>query len=145
LAFPWGLAIDRAAQKLYVAERGGIIRVVDLPSRSLGTLAGGFGGSLGDVDGVGANARFVEPYALTFEAATGNLYVAEKNGGKIRKVTSAGVVTTIAGEGFISGVVPGPLPGSVSSPQGIVVLPEAPPVLAVSDTMENAVLHIAIP
>jgi sugar lactone lactonase YvrE len=134
LVLPWGLAIDRTAQKLYVADRSGMIRFVDLSSGSLGTLAGAPGGP-----------SFVEPYALALDAATGNVYVADKNGGKVLQVTSAGVVTTIAGEGFISGVVPGSLPGSVSSPQGIVVLPEFPSVLAVSDTSENAVLHIAIP
>lgn len=59
--------------------------------------------SAGHQDGAGTQARFTEPNALTMDS-NGNLYVADGN--CIRKVTPAGVVTTIAGspeEGNVTG------------------------------------------
>ena len=47
-------------------------------------------------DGVGANAFFANPNALTVDAA-GNVYVADDR--RIRKITPSGLVTTIAGDG----------------------------------------------
>lgn len=48
------------------------------------------------VDGRGSTARFNAPAGIVSDAA-GNLYVAERGSGTIRKVASDGVVTTLAG------------------------------------------------
>ena len=58
------------------------------------TLAGS--GASGVLDGTGAAAKFGSINDLAFDA-TGNLYVAEA--GAVRKITTAGVVTTLAGNG----------------------------------------------
>jgi hypothetical protein len=59
------------------------------------TLAGmpGFGGT---VDGTNNSARFTFPAGVAVDSA-GNLYVADSHNDMIRKVTPAGVVTTLAG------------------------------------------------
>jgi uncharacterized protein YjiK len=59
------------------------------------TLAGG-AGSKGHIDGAGTAARFYAPYGLSADTA-GNVYVADTGNDTIRKITSAGVVTTLAG------------------------------------------------
>lgn len=59
------------------------------------TLAG-TAGSKGSVNGVGAAARFFEPIALAVDA-TGTVYVAEVGNNSVRKITAAGVVSTLAG------------------------------------------------
>jgi sugar lactone lactonase YvrE len=59
------------------------------------TLAGSAKGC-GSVDGVGDAARFGGPSAIAVDKA-GNAFVADSEGATIRKVTSAGVVTTLAG------------------------------------------------
>lgn len=51
----------------------------------------------------------------------GNVFVADTNNHTVRKVTAAGLVTTIAGKAGVSGVATGSLPGLLSSPQSIVV------------------------
>lgn len=67
----------------------------------VGTLAGG---SIGFSDGTGDHAQFKYPSGLATDA-DGNLYVADRDNHKIRKLTSTGIVTTIAGSsiGFLDG------------------------------------------
>lgn len=62
----------------------------------LSLLAGGLGG-LGNLDGVGSEARFGSSNGVAFDAA-GNAFVADAGSRIIRKVTPAGEVSTIAGK-----------------------------------------------
>lgn len=52
--------------------------------------------SPGNTDGTGAAARFTTPAGITADGS-GNLYVTETGNHLIRKITPAGVVTTLAG------------------------------------------------
>ena len=55
---------------------------------------------MGDYNGTGNQASFRRPYGLTLDLE-GNILVADEWNHKIRKVTPQGVVTTVAGDGFI--------------------------------------------
>ena len=70
-------------------------RLTVLPGRagSMSLLAGSLAGP-GNFDGVGAAARFNFPGGVALDAA-GNLYVADTFNSAIRKMTPAGVVTTL--------------------------------------------------
>ncbi len=87
---PTGVAVD-AAGNVYVADSGNnYIRKVT-SAGSVSTLAGG---SLGFADGTGTQAKFSRPTAVAVDTA-GNVYVADTANGAIRKITPAGVVTTL--------------------------------------------------
>lgn len=93
--FPAGVAVD-AQGNVYIGEQNAhLIRKIT-PDRLVSILAGN--GSAGLSDGTGASARFHTPNGLVPDAA-GNVYVADRGSHRIRKVTAAGVVTTLAGNG----------------------------------------------
>ena len=81
-----------------VAALEGLDRVggVDMITSAgvVSTLAG-LADTSGNVDGTGSAARLNQPWGLGVNAAS-NVYVADSSNGAIRKVTPAGVVTTVA-------------------------------------------------
>lgn len=92
---PFGITID-ASGNLYVGEiNNNAIRKIT-PAGVVTTLAGNPNGYAGTQDGFGFQARFNSPVGLTTDAA-GNVYVADFNNHRIRKVAPDGFVTTLAG------------------------------------------------
>jgi hypothetical protein len=67
------------------------------------TLAGS--GSAGFVNGTGTGASFYNPHGVAVDES-GNVYVADRGNHCVRKITSGGVVTTLAGNGA-AGLVDG--------------------------------------
>ena len=88
---------------LYVADfSNDTIRQIALSGFAVTTLAG-FPASSAETDGTGGSARFAGPAGIWGDGA-GNLYVTDSNGGRIRQVTTAGVVTTLVGSAGIGAV-----------------------------------------
>ena len=114
---PWGIAAD-AAGNVYVADSANhTIRKIT-PSGVVTTLAGA-GGLWGSDDGIGSNARFDEPAGVAVDRF-GNVFVADYGNATIRKVTPAGVVTTLAGRAGYLGEEDGVGPAArFMSPSGL--------------------------
>jgi len=91
---PSGLAVDIAGN-LFVADRDNSI-IRKITSAGVVTTFAGLAGSSGSTDGTGSDARFWNPSAIAVDIA-GNVFVADTQNFTIRKITSAGVVTTLAG------------------------------------------------
>ena len=117
--FPVGLATD-SVSNVYVVDSGdSMIRKIT-PAGVVTTLAGS-AGNRGNTDGTGSAAQFYNPQGLSVDNA-GNVYVADTGNSTIRKITPAGVVTTLAGSASNSGSVDGT--GSAAQfygPQGTAV------------------------
>jgi sugar lactone lactonase YvrE len=115
---PRGMAID-AQGNIYIADAGNnSIRKIG-PGNQVSTMAGS-SQTDGTSDGTGAAARFYHPAGLTIDAA-GDLYIADTDNQLIRRMTPAGVVTTVAGTGRASGAVDGDgRAARFSEPHGIV-------------------------
>ena len=97
-AKPGAMALDPSASKLIIADIPSFkIRVATLPGGSVTTLAGN--GSSGFADRTGTAASFSSVNGLAVSTSTHNVYVADTTNHRVRCVTSAGVVTTIAGNG----------------------------------------------
>jgi sugar lactone lactonase YvrE len=93
--YPNSVIVD-ANNNIYVSD--GINNVIrKISSGTVSTFAGS--GIAGAIDGTGVNASFNGPAGLAVDAL-GNIYVADSNNNEIRKITPAGVVTTIAGTGI---------------------------------------------
>ena len=64
---------------------------------------------------------FNRPSGIAIDAA-GNLYVADLLNHVVRKVTPAGIVSTVVGIPGVQGFVPGSLPGVLNAPIGVAVV-----------------------
>ncbi len=94
-----------AGGALYIAdtENHRIRKVVDGIIDTVAGRARGFGGD----GGRGVDALLDSPSALAFDAA-GNLLIADQGNGRVRKLSSAGIITTVAGAD-----------GALGSPRGL--------------------------
>ena len=92
-SLPWGLAAN-ASGNLYVGDSANnTIRGVT--AGGVVTTVAGLAG-IGSLDGAGSAARFYQPGGVAVDGS-GNIYVADTYNDTIRKVSSFGQVTTIAG------------------------------------------------
>jgi type IX secretion system substrate protein/NHL repeat-containing protein len=97
LYYPFGLAFD-VAGNLYIAdELNNVIRMVNTAGIITTVVGNGTGSYSGD-GGQATNAELHEPTGVTFDAA-GNMYIADEGNMRIRKVNTANVISTFAGNG----------------------------------------------
>jgi sugar lactone lactonase YvrE len=98
LSFPWGVALDGSGN-LHIADtNNNRIRRVDA-SGIITTVAGdGIYGFSGD-GGPATAASLRSPTGVALDGS-GNLYIADTNNNRIRRVDASGIITTVAGDGI---------------------------------------------
>jgi sugar lactone lactonase YvrE len=117
---PQGLALD-SSNNLYIADtHNHRIRKLNLTTGTLTTIAGtgtpGFSG-----DGSAATASQLNlPTALALDT-TGTLYLADTTNHRIRKISTTGIITTVAGSGTqsFSGDTGPAVAATIDSPTGL--------------------------
>lgn len=131
---PFGVAVDGSGNVYVGDENNALIRKIT-SGGSVTTLAGS---GYGYVDGSGLSAEFFNPDGVVVDGA-GNIYVADYTNNRIRKVSPAGAVTTVAGgtEGYADGT------GTAAeffSPRGIAI--DASGNLYVADVFNHRIRKI---
>jgi len=96
---PVGVATDYQGD-LYIADQSeGVVRMVDTsPSRIITTVSGNGGLPFSGDGAAAALANFATPWGIAFDASN-NMYVADWKNDRARKITTAGVISTFAGNG----------------------------------------------
>ncbi len=125
LLTPTGLAVDAAGDLLFIADKfDDRIREVNLATGVITTVAGnGTGGFSGD-GGPATAAELLDPSGVALDSAGNNLYIADTDNERVRKVDlTTGVISTVAGNGnFDFGGDGGPATsGELASPSGVAV------------------------
>ncbi len=92
-----GVAID-AVGNIYVADTGNNMVMRLSPNGTLIAIAGNGNGAFSGEGGPAVKASLHDPAGVAVDAA-GNLYIADEFNNRIRKVTSDGTITTVAGTG----------------------------------------------
>ena len=115
--YPYAVAVD-ATGNLYVLNNAAAVRKIDVAG--IVTTIAGASGKMGSNNGPGAGATFSHPSGIAVDNS-GNVFVADTSNSLVRKITSTGFVSTLAGTG-----VPGYLDGAdlfaqFSYPVGITV------------------------
>lgn len=137
---PRSIAVDGRGI-LYVVDglSSGTIRKIS--TDGLVTTLAGRAGDLGSADGEGAAASFLFPSAIAVDAA-GNAYVTDTNNRTIRKISSSGLVTTLAGQVDEMGITNGRgAAARFMSPRGIVA--DAAGNLYVSDSAAKTIRKVS--
>src|SRR5262249_46047990 len=119
LFYPRGLAFDSGGN-LYIAEQQNHrVRKVT-PGGTISTVAGNGTAGFGGDGGPATNASLNHPSGVALDS-TGNLYIADNSNERVRKVTPAGTIVTVAGNGYegFSGDGGPAVGASLSGPTGV--------------------------
>ncbi|WP_217593506.1 S-layer homology domain-containing protein [Cohnella sp. GbtcB17] len=95
---PMDVAVDSAGNLYFTEIFNHVVRKVDKTTGIITTVAGtGAAGFSGD-GGPATLAKLNTPYSIDFDG-DGNMYIAERNNNRVRKVDSSGNISTVAGTG----------------------------------------------
>lgn len=132
-----GIAVGQD-KSIYLSDRRNHT-IVRISAQGTFSVLAGAPGEQGSADGTGAGARFSQPHQLTVDAS-GNVYVIDAGNSTIRKITPAGVVTTVAGTPQRSELAYSKLPGVLPKLYGIAAAGNA-----LYATTDNGMLKIRLP
>jgi hypothetical protein len=121
LAYPCGVAVD-AAGNVFIADRDNSrIRKVT-PGGVISTVAGNGSFAFSGDGGPAASAKLSSPMGVAMDTA-GNLFIADRDNNRIRKVALDGTISTVAGSGIYGFGGDGGLPASaqLAGPRAVAV------------------------
>jgi len=124
------LAVN-AAGAILISDLNHVIYRIVLPL-DVTTFAGMFNQS-GTADGAGDLARFNTPRDI-YALATGDFLLADSANFLVRRITSAGVVSTFAGTAGVGSLTAGPLPGGLPQVNSVAAWPEGNRIYIATDT-----------
>jgi sugar lactone lactonase YvrE len=141
LNFPTGVAVDRAGNLFITDQSNHRIRKVNTVG-VITTVAGNGRESFSGDGGGATQASLNLPTGMAVDAA-GNLFIADTSNHRIRKVSTAGVITTVVGNGIggFSGDGGAPTKASLYLPGGVAV--DLTGNLYVADSFNNRIRKVS--
>jgi DNA-binding beta-propeller fold protein YncE len=139
---PRGVAVTSSGNIVVSDQSNNRIRLVTYPGGVVTTLAGSGTGTF--ADGTGTAASFYQPQTVAVIPSSDIVVVADQLNHRIRLVTPAGVVTTLAGSGtgtFADGTGAA---ASFSQPSGVAIDPFTDRVY-VADMNNNRIRQVTLP
>jgi uncharacterized protein (TIGR03437 family) len=137
LANPYGVAVDSAGS-LYIADSSNN-RIRKVSNRAIATVAGnGTPGFSGD-NGPATSAHLAYPQGVAVDSA-GNLYIADTNNNRIRRVSN-GVIATVAGGGASLGDNGPAASAQLANPEGVAV--DSAGNLYIADTSDSRIRKVS--
>ena len=118
---PHGCAVNSTGT-IYVVDRvaNKILRVIPDPSgRSFQTTTYAGSGAKGGLDETGPSAQFNAPAGVAVHPTTGNVYISDSDGQRIRMIDSNARVTTVAGTGAVGSANGAALSATFNNPYGL--------------------------
>jgi sugar lactone lactonase YvrE len=140
LDWPFGVAVD-ASGDYYIADTNNFrVRKVT-PNGVINTVAGNGAYRFSGDGGPATSAALNSPAGIAFDSA-GNAYVADSAGNRVRKITPAGIITTVAGNGSYgySGDGGPATSAELDTPSGVAV--DAKGNLYIADTKNNHIRRV---
>ncbi len=137
---PYAVAVDRDHNLLFCDGSNHTIRKIDLSTGVITTIVGtGLGGFAGD-GGPASAAKLFLPQGV-FAHSDGTIYISDGGNHRIRKVSSAGVISTIAGTGIagMNGDGGPAINAELYAPAGLTIKGDY---LYVSDCLNNKIRKI---
>jgi hypothetical protein len=138
---PSGVGVDPGGN-IYIADtRNHRIRRVDIAG-IITTVAGtGVGGQSGD-GGPAVSATINTPKSIFFHNASNSYYIADSKNCAIRRVDSAGIITTVAGNGVkgYTGDYGAAVAAQLDNPYGVHVRPDG--TILICDTMNHVIRQV---
>ena len=135
--------VESAAGNLYVLDTGNnVVRLVS--SGTITTIAGnGTAGYTGD-NGPATSATLHAPYGMSLDSS-GNLYIADSGNNAVRMVSTAGIISTIAGNGTAgySGDNGAAVSATLNNPHGITI--DSQDDVYISDQSNNRAREVSTP
>ncbi len=98
LSYPYGVAVDGIGRIFIADSNNNRVRIVT-PNGLIATVAGNGTAAFAGDGGAAANCSLYYPNGVAVDAA-GNAFIADCYNGRIRKISPAGLIATVAGIGF---------------------------------------------
>jgi uncharacterized protein (TIGR03437 family) len=138
--FPLGVAMDTQGSVYYSDQSTHMVRKIAADGSATVVAGIGESGFTGDL-GPARQSRLASPAGLAFDSA-GNLYIADEQNNRIRRVSPGGIIQTVAGNGAMgwSGDGGPATAASLGQPDGVAV--DAGGNIYIADTVTHRIRKI---